>query len=299
MKPSLISLSTWQQSGPLKQRRGFTLIELIMTILMLAVISVGLASYIRNTTDIYVDVVGRQKVIAEARFVVERMTRELREALPNSVRAGRSGNVTCVEFIPVVASSTYVNVPVAPESASNTVRLVEHGVSGASADKISVYALSPNQIYTDVANQVSGRVFSLNDAVNNGTGVQDVSLVNSVRFEKDSPNDRYYLIANAVSYCTDSGSNQIVRYSDYWPCSPSVPNACSQQFPPSASSVQGTLRHSLMATNQTNHDLGASAPFAFSGATLVRHAVVMLNLEFLREAERIQFHHEVHIVNVP
>lgn len=282
-----------------KRFRGFTLIELIMTILMLAIISLGLASYVRNTTDIYVDVVGRQKIIGEARFVIERITRDLREALPNSVRAGRSGNVTCVEFLPISASSTYVNVPVAPEAASNTVRLVEHGVSGAVADKIAVYALSPNQIYTDVANQVSGRVFSLNEAVNFGTGVQDVTLLNSVRFQKDSPNDRYYLVSTAVSYCTDSTSNRIVRYSNYWPCSPSALSACSQQFPPTSTQVQGSLRSSTMAQNQTNHALGASAPFAFSGATLVRHAVVMLNLEFLREAERIQFHHEVHIVNVP
>lgn len=279
--------------------QGFTLIELIMTILMLAILSIGLASYIRSSTDIYVDVVGRQKIIGEARFVIERITRELREALPNSVRAGRSGNVTCVEFMPVIASSTYANIPVAPEAASDTIRVVEHGVTGAVADKVSVYALSPNHIYGDVYNQTTGRVFALDEAVNQGAGVQDVTLLNSVNFQKDSPNDRYYLIATAVSYCTDSSTNQVTRYSNYWPCSPSIPSACSQQFPPISSQVQGSLRSSLMAQNQTNHALGTTAPFSFAGATLVRHAVVMLNFEFTREAEQIQFHHEVHIVNVP
>lgn len=285
--------------GSMKRLRGFTLIELIMTILMLAILSIGLASYVRNTTDIYVDVVGRQKIIGEARFVIERITRELREALPNSLRVGRSGSVSCMEFVPIVASSTYVNIPVAPEAAADTVRLVEHGVASASANKISVYALSPNQIYTDVANQTTGRVFLLDEAVNQGSGVQDVDLANSVRFQKDSPNDRYYLIANAVAYCTDSSTNQVVRYSNYWPCSPSSPAACSQQFPPRATQVQGSLQSSLMAQHQVNHGAGASAPFAFTGATLLRNAVVMVNFEFLREAERIRFHHEVHIVNVP
>ena len=49
---------------------GFTLIELVTVILVLAIVSVGVGSYITFGVDIYRDAIGRDRQINESRFVI-------------------------------------------------------------------------------------------------------------------------------------------------------------------------------------------------------------------------------------
>jgi len=102
---------------------GFTLIELVLVILVLAIVSTGVTKFITYGVNIYQDTAGRDKQISDSRFVIERITREVRNALPNSVRVTADGK--CVEFIPILASSSYVDIPVLPDIASDTVTLVK------------------------------------------------------------------------------------------------------------------------------------------------------------------------------
>ncbi len=280
------------QAGLKNRKKAFTLVELLVTILILAVIGIGLGSYIRVGADIYSDTVNREQILSASRYVIERITRELREAVPNSIRVNRVGSVQCVEFLPILASSTYINVPKSPEPLGNTIRVVQHGVAGISPNKIIVYPLSSGQIYSDFANQTAGRTFALSSLPGVGTAATDVSLSNSVLFDADSPTERYFLANTAVSYCADSSTDQIHRYSNYWPCNAAVPTSCGQQFPPS--SVSGALQSDLMAEGQTN-----ATPFIYSGSTLLRNAVIQINFVFERDGESIALNHEAHVVNVP
>ena len=102
--------------------KGFTLIELVLVILVLGIVSTSVTSFIRYGAEIYQDVSGRDKQISDSRFVIERITREIRNAVPNSVRVFKR-LVACVEFIPILASSSYVDIPVLPDDASDTVTI--------------------------------------------------------------------------------------------------------------------------------------------------------------------------------
>ncbi len=269
--------------------KGFTLIELVVVIVVLAIVGIGTTSFISLGVNIYTDVVGRDQIISQSRFMTERITRGMREALPNSVRVGSNGSIRCIEFVPILASSSYVDIPVFPEGDSFTVTVVQHAISPLDANKIVIYPLNVGDVYGSNASvDVTGNIFSYAVSPANGTDAQDITLDNSVRFDADSPTERYYLVKNAVSYCADvsSGgttSGQMVRFDNYWP-------GGTQASPP-VSWANGVL----MAENIR----AGSIPFTYSGATLVANAVVQLTLEFEQNSEVVIFNHEVHLVNVP
>jgi len=267
-------------------QRGFTLIEMIMVIIVLSAVSIGVSSFVHFGIDIYRDAVGRDQQIGDSRFLIERLTRELREALPNSVRVSdEAGKPNCLEFVPIVASSSYIDIAVLPEALSDSVRVVlpAAAVPLTAGDKIVIYPLEPDEIYVSPTS-VSGKVFSLGAGVParvlSGAVVADVSLSKSVQFAADSPTERYYIVKDAVSYCAE-GSN-IKRYSGYW-------RAGSQQSP--ALAIASGV---LMAENQVNNK-----PFVYHHDSLTRSAMVQLNFEFSYDDERLKLYHEVHVVNVP
>ncbi|HSG50997.1 MAG TPA: type II secretion system protein, partial [Rheinheimera sp.] len=69
--------------------RGFTLIELVITLVVLSILAVGVSSYLGFGARLYSDVAEREQILGQSRFVAERMIRELRNAAPNSVRVNQ------------------------------------------------------------------------------------------------------------------------------------------------------------------------------------------------------------------
>lgn len=65
--------------------RGFTLIEMVITIILLGIVGLFLGNIAGQAMGIYVDTTAREALIQQGRFLTERMSRELREAVPNSV----------------------------------------------------------------------------------------------------------------------------------------------------------------------------------------------------------------------
>lgn len=289
-----------------KHIKGFTLIELVVVIVLLGIMSVGVASFVNLSTQIYVNVAGRDELIASARFAVERLNREIRNALPNSVRVRKKNKTQCIEFIPIKASTIYTDIPVSPEPASselvpgpNPITVVqfqdEHGNGNYyqcpvdevnCSDKITVYPLNPEDVY---ANDFAplGKVFGLKSVNYTGPSADEWLLTtdNSATFESDSPTNRLYIINSSVSYCVTE--KELRRYdSDI---------DSGQSAPPKGGGV-------LMANNVVELELvmaEADLPFVIHEATLQRNANVQMKLHFQREGEDFVFNNEVHLVNVP
>ncbi len=254
---------------------GFTLIELILVILVLAIVSTGIVTFIRYGVQTYQDVAGRDKQISDSRFVIERITRELRNALPNSVRVTNSGD--CVEFIPILASSSYVDIPVLPDAASNTATIVVSSESFDPEDtKLVVYPLDASEVYVD-GTQTAGKVFNVSSYSLPTDNVITVTLDNTVLFSDDSPNQRYFIVRDNVAYCWDTNGD-IKRYDN-------VSN------PPSGTGI-------LMAENVIKQN-ASSQIFTYQNDTLIRNAIVLMDFTFQYNDERLRLVNEVNIANVP
>ncbi|UTM57646.1 type II secretion system GspH family protein [Photobacterium sp. CCB-ST2H9] len=91
----------------MRPTRGFTLIEMIMAMVVLAFITLGIGTYLQLGAQGYTDTIHRERLQAEARFVIERLTREIRHAAPNSLSFSKG----CLSFYPVYLVAAYRSEP--------------------------------------------------------------------------------------------------------------------------------------------------------------------------------------------
>lgn len=114
--------------------RGFTLIEMVITIILLGIVGLFLGNIAGQAMGIYVDTTAREALIQQGRFLTERMSRELREAVPNSVIVANG----CIEFLPIVNSAIYQSLPT---NTVNTLRLLPITKSIQAGERL---VISPN-----------------------------------------------------------------------------------------------------------------------------------------------------------
>ncbi|GAC13780.1 prepilin-type N-terminal cleavage/methylation domain-containing protein [Aliiglaciecola lipolytica] len=269
------------------KHQGFTLIELITVLVVLSVVSVGIAGFIRTGTDIYVDVAERDKLLSQGRFAVQRMNLEIRNALPNSLRIAGDSSIQCLEFQPILFSSFYFDIPVAPEPATNEIKLIAtdaaiNEYSYESGQALIVYPTSVDDVY-----DISSRRYTLGGEPELDPSDSKkllVTLASNSQFETDSPSSRAYIIGAPVSYCVTN--NKLYRKQAY-------PTSFNQ-----TTSISGAV---LMAEHVQN-DLAGSGqdkPFRITEASLTRNAFVITLLRFELNEELVVFNNEVHIPNAP
>lgn len=256
--------------------RGFTLIELVVVITVMGILSIGAVSFITDASDGYANTVRRTELGSTMRLASERITRELRNALPNSVRV--SG--TCLEFIPVEGGSSYLNVPVSiASSAFDVVPPIDAGMAGV---RIAVFPDTTSAVYALVDPGVISppATFAAPDANN----VVRVTLTAAHRFLVESPERRFFMVRGPVSYCVEQ--NRLWRYQSY---------GFSAVQPTAA-----TLPTSMPGRSLIGEDLTTSVPpFRIADATLTRNAEVGIDLEFADAADSLRINHIVQLRNVP
>ena len=78
---------------------GFTLIEIVMVIVIIGIISGMVAVFVVKPVQGYIDTVQRAELTDSADVALRRLTRDVRLALPNSLRVMTSGGNHYIEFI--------------------------------------------------------------------------------------------------------------------------------------------------------------------------------------------------------
>jgi len=78
-------------------QRGFTLVEMIIVIVITGVIAVSLALFLRPALDTYLSSSSRAALADDADTALRRLLRDVRSAVPNSVRIP---NDQCLELVP-------------------------------------------------------------------------------------------------------------------------------------------------------------------------------------------------------
>ncbi len=265
--------------------RAFTLIEMIAVILLLSVTMLGISGFLSWATLIYVDSSDRLRMLEESRFIVERMTRELRDAVPNSVRVSSDGS--CIEFVPIVASGSYTFVPTA--SADDEVNLIhDDNYTYTVGDDIVIQASSLTDIYNSTNNT---RVNSLSYTIAAGSGMvaSTLTLASNILFDLSflaSPTraNRYYLVNQQVSYCVDLSNDEIRRF-QYDSIAPTQPSL--------SSGLSGGV---LMAERIINTSALAEQPFGFADAD---NNTLELYFKFARDSgtEPMNYYHQIRVKN--
>jgi len=91
----------------MKPQRGFTLVEMIIVIVITGIIAGMVAMFIRAPVQGYVDSARRAEMSDIADTALRRMGRDLRTAVPNSVRMLTPAGSTYVEFLPTRDGGRY------------------------------------------------------------------------------------------------------------------------------------------------------------------------------------------------
>jgi MSHA biogenesis protein MshO len=173
--------------------RGFTLIEMVLALIVSAILLLGVANFTNLGVTGYFGSVERYRLQTEASFVLEKMSREVRHAVPNMFEDDGSN---CVSFYSIADSGFYA------VSGADLNFIVSNSDSVSSASRTQRLIINPTRssanlndldnIYTvDSANLVDGNVFSLT------SGAQDLvgGSVSNRHFIFDGDEQVTYCIA--------------------------------------------------------------------------------------------------------
>lgn len=198
---------------------GFSLIELIIVIVILGVLATSITRFIKFGTQIYTETTARDQLVSSARFAIERLNREVRNALPNSLRLTNVNK--CLEFTPILESTIYTDIPVTPDTARDTINVIKFDETFNSNWNAIVYPLTTNDVYPTIPSN-NDKVHSVDSIV--ATGDEWViTLENDVVFAEDSPTQRIYFINGSVKYCVQNNTltrNGILMAHDIYNTSP-------------------------------------------------------------------------------
>ncbi|CCN37943.1 putative MSHA biogenesis protein MshO [Vibrio nigripulchritudo SO65] len=247
------------------KRLGFTLIEMVVTILIVSVMFLGIAGFVKIGAEGYADTTRRQALHNQARFVVEKISREIRHAVPNSLVVN-SGN-QCLSFYPIRFSGFY-QTDDAVSSGDNTVNFIVGNSDFDLAAAISAGArivINPSRVEDLDGTTNASRVIS--SVTVSGAAPNAIYSI-SASFPSDSIANRHYIYipSERVEYCLDTSSGSITR----------------------DSGVEVQVGQSVV-----------SGAFTVDGMSLQRGGLVHLNILFESEDEQSNYNHDVQVLNVP
>ena len=278
---------------------GFTLIESVMVILITGILAAMVAVFIRAPVQGYFDSVRRAELTDTADVALRRITRDVRRALPNSLRVTTTGTapnqVSFIEFITTSTGGRYRD-PADGSTGGDFLSFTDttdrtfdvHGPTPTivAGDTIVVYNLGPGNAPADAyaggnratVSSMTGNVVTLNT---NPFAAQSPPL--------SSPNGRFQVIPSGatnpeqqtgpVSYsCPVSTAGNLTRFWNY-------PIATSQPV----ASVGNTA---LLAT-------GASCAVNYAPAVGGRNGLLEIALTLTSGGETVTLVQQVRVDNSP
>lgn len=293
------------------RQQGFTLVELIVVIVLLGIMSVATVQFIPNMAVGYMDLNRRQGLADTTQLAIERIGREIRNALPGSVRVSSGATYSCLEYIPVRGASVYRNLPEVTAAASLTAVPMGGGsLSGWSAGEplyVAVYPISSNisdeahtnnpvydmDSYAIVAELSNPSAFV---AAQSGSTEISVALTAAHRFPAGSPASRFYVIGSPVSYCLISSAGDLYRYKNYF--SSGTQFYAAQPVPGSGLPASEPNR-ALLASGISSSAAFSNPAFSYVEASLQRNGLVLFDMQVSEAGESVRIQHAVQVRNAP
>lgn len=268
----------------LHRTQGFTLVEAVIVIVITGIVGSMVAIFIKRPVEAYFDSARRAALTDVADTAVRRMARDIRKALPNSIRQPSTNN-QCIEFIPTKTGGRYRaetdgagggdildftttdngfdmlglngNLPADQQIAVNDVIAVYNlGIAGADAYNLentsTVLAVGAGALPNETHIGIASKLFPLASGSN--------------RFHVIPANEKI------VSFVCNGGS--LFRTADY------------------AYATSCPTTGAVLARNV------ASCNFTYNAADQ-RNALVQMTINLTDSGETVSLYHEVHVNNTP
>ncbi|MBL1320620.1 MAG: type II secretion system protein [Methylophaga sp.] len=279
-----------------RKQQGFTLIELIITIVLGGIVASITSSILTQPINAYIDSSRRATLTNSAESALRRMQRDIRSALPNSIRISADGKT--LELLHIINGGRYrvfkdaSNAACASSSIASDCNVLNFTLADTSfdifgdlqnftditigADKIAVYPL----------NTIGNNAYAGDNTVTVGAGSTASRLsFSAFKFPLKSPAQRFFIIDTPVSYHCDTSApatkdKVLLRYQGY-------AIQAIQATPPTTG-----------AAIQANYI--ADCEFSYNAGSSSRSGLVTLALTLTDgSGESVRLMHQVHVNNQP
>ncbi|MFB3058660.1 MAG: type II secretion system protein J [Gammaproteobacteria bacterium] len=282
------------------RQAGFSLFELIIVIVLLGVMAGGAGMLITTPVDAYNDQVRRQLLVDQAEMALRQIARDVRRALPNSIRTTAVGAGWALEMVNTIDGARYRDETGGVFTADTDVldftdldtefnflgqlNLTPPLVLGAN-QRLVIYNTAPTNIYSDaVLGSNPGIVTPAGTSLSlSNNGIEHhIVMAPAFQFSQQSPGQRAFIIDGPISYICDPLSQRISRYSNY-------AYSIGQPTTAPAGAAEGPVVTQLA---------GCSSP-SYSAGTTQRGGIITLEISLSDSGESIRLLHQVHVGNVP
>ena len=267
--------------------RGFTLIEAIITIVITGILAGMVAVFIKAPVEGYVDTVRRADLTDAADGALRRIARDVRTALPNSLRGSSN---SCFEFLPVVAAGRYRNAAGATTNAFNFTTpdsfdfdvLANNNLTNLPSGQNNVVVYNLGIAGADAYAGDNRRAIASINGPTDSLPETTVSMDAGIQFPFESPGKRFHVIPDySVIYSCDTEKlRRFIR-----PISVAALTACPVST--------GTLENSVLVSNVVD------CSFTYTGAVSQRNGQLTMRLKLEKSGESVQLYQEVNVDNLP
>lgn len=285
---------------------GFTMIELVMVISLMSIVGVMVSMVVSNQMLGYVDIARRAALVDKAETAVRRLARDIRNAVPNSIRVTGS----FIEFVPIqdaaryrARNSTAANSDILDfTQTDNRFQVLGSLTPPASGSQVVIYNIGLTSGGVPVAGSnvyaaVSSSVFPPSGShvispagtsltVNSDASGDFLTLGSAFQFAYASPASRFYVINGALTYGCNLTAGEITRYSGYSLQTAQPNNAASA--PLSTAPSKATLINNVTACS-----------FSYSAGNAQRAGLLTIQIRIVDQGETVELMHQVHVNNAP
>lgn len=289
-----------------RAQRGFTLVEMIIVIVITGIIAGMVAMFIRAPVQGYVDSARRADMSDIADTALRRMARDVRTAVPNSLRVLGCGADNCVEFLPTKDGGRYrvsgglggcgaAGDALSFGVADTCFEVIGAGIPlfrGASDDQSDQIVIGSTQ--SDGNLPYNSTAAGRRRPYTGATGTQTAIRITNVAFPNIAEMDghRFQVVdgaQQAVTYAcvgglgVDGNGNGIGTLRRYW-----AYGLNAVQVAPAA----------LGGSNAVLAENVSGCAFVYN-VNNQRDSLVAVSLTITRSHESVNLYHEIHVNNIP
>ena len=283
---------------------GFTLVEMIVVMVITGIIGGMVAILIKAPVQGYVDSARRAEMTDVADTALRRLARDIRTAVPNSVRVpNQAGVSTYIEFLPTRDGGRYrVDTPGNVLNfgiADGSFDIIGTAITFVVGDYIVIGSTQSdgnppyNTAVTGILRAYNGVAGSQTTvSFNNPAGLPVWAEVSGQRFDvvDGAQQAVTYACEGVNTDASGNGTGQLMRYWKYgfYTSQPVPPITTQAPVPPNATLVQNAILADKVSTCNIVYNLVNQ-----------RNGLVAITLGITRGGESISLYHTIHVNNVP